>query len=164
MPKKKPTRAKKLSPIPEDFPTISAHLTVADMRKAMEFYQLAFGFELHGEPMKMGKVIVHAVLRHGSSVIMLGGPTPDGTHVSPNMLGLDKQAFGLFVYVKDVDAHYKHVKRFKGIRLTPPSDMFWGDRTYDVVDRDGHHWGFGSRKAAPTPEQMAAALQAMMGG
>ena len=52
----------------------------------------------------------------------------------------------------------------KGVKVTPPSDMFWGDRIYDAVDRDGHHWGFGSRKSTPTPAEMAAALRAMMGG
>ena len=67
--------------------------------------------------------------------------------------------FGLYVYVQDVDAHYKKVKRFKGITASAPQDTFWGDRMYDVVDRDGHRWSFASRKSTPTPEEMAAAMQ-----
>ena len=163
-PRKKAARKKKVTPIPEDFSNISAHLVVSDMKKAMDFYQKAFGFTLMGEPMRAGKVIVHAVLKHGDSTLMLGGPTPDGTHKPPTAQRLEGQSFGLFVYVKDVDAHYRQVKRFKGLTATAPVDMFWGDRMYDVIDRDGHRWSFASRKSVPTPEEMAAAMAAMMGG
>jgi len=166
MAKKKPAkkRRKKLSPIPDDFPAISAHLVVAEMKKAMDLYQKAFGFKMMGDPIKAGRIIVHAVMAHHGSVIMLGGPTPDGLHRPPLAQKIKGQSFGLYVYVKDVDAHHKKVKRFKGLTITAPMDTFWGDRLYDVTDRDGHCWTFASRKSEPTPEEMAAAMQAMMEG
>jgi PhnB protein len=114
-----------------------------------------------GEPLKAGKKIVHAVLGAGSSAFMLGGTGADGTHASPRELGLVKQAFGLFVYVADVDAHFKQVRRYKDLAPTAPQTRFWGDRTYDVVDRDGHRWTFASRVAILTPEQMTENLKAL---
>ena len=153
----------KITPVPEEFPTISAHLTVPDVKTAITFYTKVFGFELKGEPMKAGKAIIHAVLGAGNSAFMLGGPSPDGSHASPREQGVKKQAFGLFVYVPDVDAHWKLVKRQKDLVATDPQTMFWGDRTYDVVDRDGHRWTFASRVAILTPEQMAENLKTQNG-
>ena len=46
------------TPIPQDFPAISAHLVVGDVKKALDFYHKAFGFDLMGEPMTMGKAII----------------------------------------------------------------------------------------------------------
>ena len=156
---KKPARKKKVTPIPGDFPAISAHLTVADVGKAAAFYARAFGFVPMGPPMKAGKLVIHAVLGHEGSAIMLGCPSPRPPHKTPLAAKLKAQAFGLYVYVQDVDAHYKKVKRFKGITASAPQDTFWGDRMYDVVDHDGHRWTFASRVSMPTPEEMAAAMQ-----
>lgn len=156
---KKTARKKKVTPIPEDFPAISAHLTVADVRKAAAFYEKAFGFALMGPMMKAGKLVVHAVLSHAGSVIMLGCPAPKPPHKTPVQAKLKAHVFGLYVYVKDVDAHHKKVKRFKGVTTGDLVDTFWGDRNYDVVDRDGHRWTFSSRKSIPTPEEMAAAME-----
>ena len=160
---RKPARKKKVTPVPKDFPAISAHLVVADVKKAADFYVKAFGFSLMGPMMKAGKLVIHAVLGYGKSAVMLGCPQPDGSHKTPAAQKLKGQSFGLYVYVQDVDAHYKKVKRFKGIEANPPQDTFWGDRMYDVVDRDGHCWTFASRIAKPTPEEMAEAMQAMQG-
>ncbi len=156
---KKAPRKKKVTPIPKDFPAVSAHLTVADVKKASDFYVKAFGFTPLGQPMKAGKLIVHAVIGHAGGAVMLGPPMPKPPHKTPVKARLKAHVFGLYVYVQDVDAHYKKVKRFKGITASAPQDTFWGDRMYDVVDRDGHRWSFASRKSTPTPEEMAAAMQ-----
>lgn len=156
--KKKAPRKKKVTPIPDDFPAISAHLTVADVKKAADFYVKAFGFTMVGEPIMAGKQVVHATVMHAGGAIMLGCPSPKPKHLTPNAAKLKGQVFGLYVYVEDVDGHFKKVKRFKGLTVNPLMDMFWGDRMYDVIDRDGHRWTFASRKSIPTPEEMAAAM------
>ena len=130
----------------------------------MELYQKAFGFRLLGEPMRAGRSIVHAVVRHGNSTVMLGPPARDGSYGSPASMDVSPECFGMFVYVRGVDAHHKRVKRFKSLKATEPMDMFWGDRMYSVVDPDGHKWTFASRKKIPTPEEMAEAMAASMGG
>jgi len=163
-PKKKAAKKKRVTPVPDDFSNISAYLTVGSVKKAMEFYQKAFGFKLKGEPMRAGSAIVHAVVKHGDSTIMLGPPARDGSYGSPASMGVSPHCFGLFVYVKNVDAHHKQVKRFKSVQPTDPKNEFWGDRMYDVVDPDGHKWTFASRKKSPTPEEMGKAMAAAMGG
>jgi len=162
-PAPKKARKKKVTPVPRDYPAISAHLVVAAVKKAAAFYVKAFGFSLMGPMMKMGRMTIHAVLGYGKSAVMLGCPQPDGSHATPAAQKLKGQSFGLYVYVQDVDAQYKKIKRFKGITVNPPQDMFWGDRMFDVVDRDGHNWTFASRIATPTPEEMAEAMKAMAG-
>ena len=157
-------KKKKINPMPEDFPHVSAHLVVADMRKALDFYQKAFGFGTMGPPLKAGRDIVHAVVTHGNGAIMLGPPNPHANQKPPVALKLKAQPFGLYVYVKDVDAHHKKVKRYKGVQTTAPVDTFWGDRMYEVVDRDGHCWTFASRTSIPTMEEMAEAMRQMVGG
>ena len=132
---------------------------VSNLKKAVDFYCKAFGFELMGEVVMAGKVAIHAVLKHADSAIMLGGPTPDGSHKPPNYLKRKAQAFALYVYVEDVDAHHKRARRFKGIEISQPQDTFWGDRVYNVVDRAGHRWAFASRKSMPSREEMAAAMK-----
>ncbi len=155
---------KKLSPIPSprQMSPISAFLCVADVKKATDFYSKAFGFTLVGDMMKAGKVAVHAAMRYRNTNIMLGAPGPDGSHASPAMAKLEAFAFGLYVYVEDVDALYKKVKRYKGITVGKPMDMFWGDRTLEITDRDGHRWTFASRFAKPTMDEMQKAMMEMM--
>ena len=159
---RKPARKKKVTPIPKGYPAISAYLVVEDVKKAADLYQKAFGFKMMGKPMEFGGRVVHANLKYRDSVFMLGCPQPDGSHASPKAQGVKQQGFGLFAYVANVDAHYSKVKRYKGLSTTKPETMFWGDRVYDVVDRDGHRWSFASRVEKKTPKQMADSLKQMM--
>jgi uncharacterized glyoxalase superfamily protein PhnB len=48
----------------------------------------------------------------------------------------------LYVYVDDVDAHFRNAVEAGAEPLTEPADMFWGDRMYAVKDLEGHHWSF----------------------
>src|SRR5437773_282132 len=82
---------------------LSPYLTVADIARAVDFYQDAFGFEklvVLDDP--QGKP-VHAEMRHRGSIVMLG-THPDQTTGSkpPNDLG--GTSVRLYVYMNDVDA------------------------------------------------------------
>ncbi len=157
-PAKRPARGGRPTPIPTGFPAITAHLVVADVKRAAETYAKAFGFSLMGPMMKAGRQVIHATLGHAGSAVTLGCATSDNEHVPPAALGQKATSIALYVYVKDVDAHHRRVKRFKGLAASAPVDTFWGDRVYDVVDRDGHFWTFASRKSSPSLAQMKAAL------
>jgi len=58
----------KVSPIPEDFRTITPHLVVSGVASAVEFYQKAFGAsELYRNLAADGSTIIHSELLLGGS-------------------------------------------------------------------------------------------------
>jgi len=129
---------------PRAQPTIVPQLPYHDIRAALEFLERAFGFreipssrveDSHG-------VIGHAMMEFGNGVIGIGGHGGHGV-VSPKSDGTVSQY--LSVYVPDVDAHYAHA-RAEGARIVMGlRDQFWGDRTYEALDLEGHHWRFHQR-------------------
>src|SRR5918994_576997 len=90
-----------VKPIPDNYPPVSAHLSIAGAAAAIEFYASVFGAT---ERMRMGMpdgMVAHAELELGGSVIMIGEEMPGGVDPSPKTLGGSPVA--LFVYVEDVD-------------------------------------------------------------
>src|SRR5215468_5681963 len=91
-------------PIPNGFHTLTPHLVVADGAAAIELYKKAFGAEENGRMMTPdGKALMHAQLRIGDSIVMLGGEMPPNA-VSPKTRG----GTGVFLhlYVLDADASF----------------------------------------------------------
>jgi uncharacterized glyoxalase superfamily protein PhnB len=60
-------------------------------------------------------------------------------------------------YVDDVDAHCARARE-AGANITEEvKDQVYGDRTYRVVDPEGHHWHFHTHVRDVSPEEMMAA-------
>jgi len=145
--------AKAKSPVPEGQHTLSAHLTVKDAPKAIEFYRKAFGAtEVHrmGGP---GGLIMHAALKLGDSMFFLNDemPMPDAGK-SPASLGGTGVTINL--YVPDADTIYKQAISAGARETKPIADMFWGDRYGIVTDPFGHKWAIATRKEDLTTEEM----------
>jgi PhnB protein len=144
-----------VDPIPPGYHTITAQLALDDAAKAIQFYEAAFGAEvLDQAPDPSGKKIWHAALRVGDSMLFVNDVFPDmgGTRSNSNM----------WLYVNDVDASFKRAVDAGAKPTMPVTDMFWGDRTGQVVDPFGQTWTFATRKIAMTPEQMKAAAEAFI--
>ena len=63
--------------IPDGFHTITPHLVVTDGAKAIEFYKKAFGAQADPPMMSPdGRRVMHAQLKIGNSMIMLGSEFP----------------------------------------------------------------------------------------
>src|SRR5438876_6246887 len=74
-------------PIPDGFHTITPHLVVSDAAKAIEFYKRALGAQENERLMTPdGKSVMHAQLKIGSSMLMLGNEFPP-TCLSPKSRG-----------------------------------------------------------------------------
>ncbi len=144
-----------VSPIPPGFHTITAQLALEDCAKAIEFYKRAFGAELLEEaPDPTGKKIWHASLRIGDSILFVNDVFPD--------MGGSVSNSNLWLYVPDADAAFKRAVDAGAKSTMPVTDMFWGDRTGQVVDPFGQRWTFATRKKELTPEQMKAAAEAFI--
>jgi len=135
---------------PEDMPRITAYLYYQDVAAALGWLSRAFGFR---ERMRMpgpeGR-IMHAEMELADGVIMLGCPDPE--YKNPKRLGQVTQS--LYVYVDDVDKHFRRAKEAGAKILDEPADQFYGDRRYGAEDAEGHLWYFAQRVRDVAPADM----------
>jgi PhnB protein len=156
--------AGKVKAVAEGDHTITAHLSVREASKAIEFYQKAFGAQvLFVHKMPDGKVM-HSTLKIGDSKLMLADEFPGmGTPAAQTLGG---SPVVLNIYVEDVDALWNSAVA-AGAKVTMPlANQFWGDRYGQIVDPFGHSWALGSHVEDVAPEEMerrANAIFAQMG-
>jgi len=128
----------KVKGIPEGYHSITPYLIVKNAKKAIEFYQKAFGAT---EIMCMeapGNKIGHAELKIGDSKIMLADEYPEMGALSPQTIG--GSPISIHLYVEDVDAVAKKAVEAGGKLVRPVTDMFYGDRSGGLEDPFGHKW------------------------
>jgi uncharacterized glyoxalase superfamily protein PhnB len=125
------------------FPDVMPFLTVNHVGEALDFYGRAFGLKPFSEPMKNPATgeIYHADLACGQGVIMLGLAGPVDCPKSPAETGRECP-LSLYVYVDNVDEHYLRSREAKAETISPPADMFWGDRVYSAKCPQGYRWNF----------------------
>jgi uncharacterized glyoxalase superfamily protein PhnB len=118
-------------------------LRYVDAIKAIDWLRQAFGFEtLMVVPCEDGS-IVHAELRVGSGVIMLGSSKDDVLHVkSPKEIGLSTHC--VYIYVEEVDSHFERATSAGAEVVYGLADTHYGSREYCVRDFEGHVWCFGT--------------------
>jgi PhnB protein len=148
----------KVQAIPTGYHAITPNLVVSDGAKAIDFYTKAFGAE---EVMRMPGPrggIIHAELRIGDSMVMLGEEMPDMGAKSPKAYGGSPVSF--YVYVQNVDAAWERAVKAGAKPVMPLADMFWGDRTGRLEDPFGHHWSLAQHVADLTPEEMQKGQEA----
>jgi PhnB protein len=150
--------AEKVAAIPQGYHTITPSLALRDAARAIEFYKKAFGAE---ERLRMpgpdGK-LMHAELKIGTSLIMLGEEMPDMGVRSPQALGGTPVSF--YLYVQDVDEFFSRAVAAGAKPIMPLTDMFWGDRMGKLEDPFGHTWAPAQHIKDMTPEEMKRAQDA----
>jgi PhnB protein len=146
---------KKVKPIPEGYHTATPYLTIRGTDKAIEFYKKAFGAEeMFRMPGSDGKGVMHAEIRIGDSVIMMGEEMPGMPNACVSPSTLKGSTMGVMLYVQDVDAAFKRATDAGATAVMPPQDMFWGDRYGKLMDPFGHHWSVATHKEDVPPQEM----------
>ena len=113
-------------------------LRYKDAPAAIESLSKAFGFEtLMNVPNPDGSV-AHAELGLDSGAIMLGSQRND----PGNPWSEVKQ--GLYVYVSDVEDHYRRAKAAGAEIVRDLQDTPYGSKEYSARDPEGFLWSFGS--------------------
>ena len=150
-----------VNPVPEGFRTVTPHLVVRGGAKALSFYATAFGAEEKVRMPGPGDSIMHAEIRIGDSIVMLGEEAPEMGAVSPQKLG--GSPVTIMLYVNDVDAWFERATKAGCKTEMPPTDMFWGDRYCKVADPFGHRWAIATHKEDVAPNEMMKRMAAQMG-
>jgi PhnB protein len=140
-------------PIPDGFYTITPHLIVSDAAKAIEFYKKALGAqEIERFMTPDGKTVMHAQLKIGNSMLMLGNEFPP-TCLSPKSRG--GTTVSLYLYLENADAAFDRAVKAGCTVKMPMADQFWGDRYGQVEDPFGHQWSLATHKQDLTKDQIA---------
>ena len=148
-----------VKPIPEGFGTLTPHITVKGAKKAIEFYQKAFGAEtltLHAMP---DGTVMHASVRIGNSILMLNDEFPQMGAKGPQSMG--GTAVTLHLYVADVDKAFDRAVKAGATVIMPVADQFWGDRYGLVSDPFGHQWSIATHMREVTPDEIKVAMSSM---
>jgi uncharacterized glyoxalase superfamily protein PhnB len=146
-------------PVPDGYHTITPYMTVRDAARAIEFYKQAFGAKEKGVMKGPDGKIMHAELRIGDSIIMLGDEMPEYGSLSPQSTG--GAGMGLHIYIEDVDTAFDRAVKAGATVEMPVADMFWGDRYGKLADPFGHKWSIGTHKADLTAQEMEDGMKAM---
>jgi catechol 2,3-dioxygenase-like lactoylglutathione lyase family enzyme len=126
--------------IPKGYHTLTPYMTVRDAARAIEFYKQAFGAEEKGVMKGPDGKVMHAELRIGDSIIMLGDEYPQFGSLSPQSIG--GSGMGLHIYVEDVDSAFDRATRAEGRDagrghvLGRPLRQTSGSLRPQMVDRD----------------------------
>ena len=147
-------------PIPDGFRSLTPHIVVTDGAAAIEFYKKAFGAqELSRLTWPDGNKVMHAQLKIGDSILMLGGEMPPRA-LSPKSRG--GTSVYLHLYLADADAAFDRAVKAGCKIVMPISDTFWGDRYGVVEDPFGHQWAIATHKHDFTKEQVEANAKEFM--
>jgi len=138
--------------VPEGTHTITAHLSVREAVKAIDFYQRAFGAQLlFVHRMPDGRVM-HATLQVGDSRVMLADEFPGMGTPAPQTLGGSPVV--LNIQVENVDELFNRAVEAGAMVTMPLANQFWGDRYGQLTDPFGHSWALLSHVEDVPREEM----------
>ena len=150
----------KAKAIPDGYHALTPYFTVRGADQAIEFYKKAFGAE---ETVRMagpdGK-IMHAEVRIGDSVLMLGEENLAMDQHSPQ--SLNGAHAGVMVYCDNVDQWVERAVKAGATVKQPAADMFWGDRYASLVDPFGCKWSIATHLKDMSPAEMKVATAEFM--
>ena len=140
-------------PIPEGFHTITPYLVVEGAPKLIQFLKQAFGAQEQFRLARPDGGIMHAEMKIGDSIIMMGAPMGEAK----------ARPCSLYLYVADVDAVYQRAIQAGGTSVGEPKDQFYGDRSAGVIDPCGNYWGIGTHIEDVSHAEMEKRFAAMVG-
>lgn len=134
--------------------TLTSALCYRDPKRALDWLERAFGFELAMLVTDEKGEIGHSEMRFGNGLIMIGQEW-SADHKSPASIdGKNTQTVHVHLE-RDIDGHCARARKAGAVILQEPADQFYGDRTYRARDPEGHIWTFGQTVRRLSPEEMS---------
>ena len=114
--------------------TLTPYLVVPDADAEMHFLTTAFGATEVSCQRNGDGTVMHAELKIGDSLVMLGQASSQWKALSA----------ALYLWVPDVDAVYARALESGATSQSAPEDKPYGHRNAGVVDRNGITWWIAS--------------------
>ncbi len=148
-------------PIPEGYRAVTPSLTFKDSKKAIEFYKKAFGAKaVEVLPSPDGGRTMHATIKIGDSIIMMGDEMPDAENCAKSAETLGSSPISLYLYMPNVDQAFKQAVAAGATAAMPVADMFWGDRCGSLKDPFGYSWMIATHKQDLTDDEIRKGAEA----
>jgi uncharacterized glyoxalase superfamily protein PhnB len=143
-----------------DTPVFTSAVTYRDPKAALDWLERTFGFEttmaIDGPP-DAPEMCHYEMSSAGRGRIMVGAEWDDRMRSPANVGGANTQSVHVHL-TTSVDEHCERARAAGAQILAEPSDQFYGDRTYQVLDVEGHRWSFSQTVRTVTREEAEAAL------
>ncbi len=118
----------------DTYHTLTPYLVVPDADAELAFLKAAFGGTETGCQRNSDNTIMHAEIKIGDSLVMLGQA---GGSCKP-------RPAALYVWVDDVDRTYARALEAGATSESEPEDKPYGHRNAGVIDRNGVTWWIGA--------------------
>jgi uncharacterized glyoxalase superfamily protein PhnB len=141
-----------VKPIPDGYHTVTPYLKVRGADKLVEFLKQAFDAEEVERLAQPDGTIMHAEVRIGDSIVMLGEARGE-TDLMPG---------SLYLYVSDTDATYTRAVQAGASSTMEPADQFYGDRNAGVKDPSGNQWWIATHKEDVSLDELKKRAEAFM--
>jgi PhnB protein len=152
---------KKIDPLNKKlYGSVTAILTVTDVKAAAAFYQKAFGFAKRGIMNGPDGKAIHAELTLRGTTLMLGPEMPQMGARGAKSIGASPTS--LYLLTESADKTVAKAVKLGAAQKGPVMDMFWGDRCGTVVDPQGYTWMVATHTAEPTPREMQQKMKEQM--
>jgi PhnB protein len=147
--------------IPEGYHTLTPSFTFKDCKKAIDFYKKAFSAEeIDSFPGPDGRGTMHATLKIGNSILMMGDERPGAENCAKSAETTGGSPISLYLYVNDADSAFKQATAAGGTVVMPIADMFWGDRAGTLKDPFGYTWMVATHKKDLTKDEVQKGAKA----
>jgi PhnB protein len=152
---------KKIDPLNKKvYGSVTAMLTVADVKAAVAFYQKAFGFSKRGIMNGPDGRPIHAELTLRGTTLMLTPEMPQMGSRSAKSIGASPAS--LYLLTESADKTVAKAVKLGASPKGPVMDMFWGDRCGVLVDPEGYTWMIATHIAEPAPKEMQKKMKEQM--
>jgi len=126
--------------------TMLPYLIVKNTKETIDFYSQVFGFKYmahqDSENRDCGE---HAEMHFNDAIIMFCSEGAFGSTAKAPATDKFESPITLYFYVDDVDAFYQSVKSHDVKTENEPTDQFYGDRMFSVIDINGYRFAFASK-------------------
>ena len=140
--------------------SVTAMLTVTDVKAAADFYQKAFGFAKRGIMNGPDGKAIHAELTLRGTTLMLGPEMAQMGYRGAKTIGASPTT--LYLLTENADKAVAKAVKLGAALKGQVMDMFWGDRCGTVVDPEGYTWMVATHIAEPTPKEMQQKMKEQM--
>ena len=138
-----------VKPIPDGYHSVIPYLVVQGAAALIDFLRHAFDAtekERHAWP---DGSIMHAEVKIGDSVIMLGEARGEWKPMPAS----------IYLYVNDADATFKKAIKAGATSIMEPADQFYGDRHGGVKDQCGNFWWIATHIEDVPPEELQRRME-----